>query len=67
YTREERESHGIYNLPENLKDAVKELKKSELMKQTLGEHIFNKYIIAKELEWDQYRVLIHQWELDRYL
>jgi len=67
YTREEREKNGIFNLPENLKDAVKELKKSELMRKTLGEHIFNKYIIAKELEWDQYRVLIHQWELERYL
>lgn len=67
YTREERENHGIYNLPENLKDATKELKKSELMRKTLGEHIFNKYLIAKELEWNEYRVLIHQWELDRYL
>lgn len=66
YTREQREEHGILNLPENLKDAIKELKKSELMRKALGDHIFNKYIIAKELEWDQYRVLIHQWELDKY-
>lgn len=67
YTREEREQHGIFNLPENLKDAIKELKKSELMKKTLGTHIFNKYITAKELEWDEYRVLIHDWELKKYL
>ncbi|MDD4213103.1 MAG: type I glutamate--ammonia ligase [Bacilli bacterium] len=66
YTREEREQHGIKNLPENLKDAIKELKKSELMRKTLGEHIFQKYIFAKELEWNEYRTLIHEWELKRY-
>jgi glutamine synthetase len=67
YTRDERELHGIMNLPENLKDAVKELRKSDLMKSVLGPHIFEKYVIAKELEWDEYRVLIHPWELENYL
>lgn len=67
YTREEREEHGIQNLPENLKDAVKELKQSELMKKMLGQHIYNKYVMAKDLEWDEYRVLIHDWELEKYL
>lgn len=66
YTREERENHGILNLPENLKDAIKELKNSELMKKTLGDHIFTKYIKAKEMEWDEYRTLIHNWELERF-
>lgn len=67
YTREEREEHGIKNLPENLKDAVKELKKSEFMKEVLGNHIFKKYVEAKELEWDEYRVLVSNWELKKYL
>ncbi len=67
YTREEREQHGILNLPENLKEALKEFKKSDLMRKTLGDHIFQKYIVAKEMEWDEYRVLIHEWELERYL
>lgn len=66
FTRSEREERGILNLPENLKDAIKELKKSELMRNTLGQHIFSKYIKAKELEWDEYRMLIHNWELKRY-
>ncbi|MFA5543694.1 MAG: type I glutamate--ammonia ligase [Bacilli bacterium] len=66
YTRTQREEKGILNLPENLKDAIKELKKSPLMKETLGEHIFNKYIYAKEIEWNEYRTLIHKWEIDRY-
>ena len=67
YTREEREEKGIKNLPENLKDAIKELKNSELMKETLGDHIFNKYIHAKELEWEEYRVLVTDWEVNKYL
>jgi len=58
---------NIKNLPENLKDAVKELSKSELMKETLGEHIFKKYTEAKTIEWDEYRKLVHDWEIDRYL
>ena len=67
YSRQQREELGIKNLPENLKDAVKELSKSELMKETLGEHIFKKYTEAKTIEWDEYRKLVHDWEIDRYL
>lgn len=66
-TREQREAKGIENLPENLKDAIKELKKDELIKQTLGEHTYQKYVEAKTLEWEQYRVLISEWEIKRYL
>ncbi len=67
YTREEREKNGIKNMPENLKDAIKELKQSKLMRETLGEHIYQKYIKAKELEWDEYRMLVSDWEIERYL
>ena len=66
-TREEREAQGIENLPENLKDAIKEFKKSELAKSVLGDHIFNKYIEAKTQEWEEYRVLVTDWERENYL
>jgi glutamine synthetase len=66
-TREQREAQGIPNLPENLKDAIKELKADPLMLETLGDHTYNKYIYAKELEWDEYRKLITDWELKKYL
>jgi glutamine synthetase len=66
-TREQREEMGIPNLPENLKDAVKEMKADPLMIETLGEHTFAKYVHAKELEWDSYRMIVTKWELDRYL
>ncbi|MDD5021153.1 MAG: type I glutamate--ammonia ligase [Endomicrobiaceae bacterium] len=64
---EERKKLGIDNLPHNLINAVLALKDNELMKQTLGEHAFNMYIEAKIKEWDEYRIRVHQWEIDQYL
>lgn len=66
-TREQREAQGIQNLPENLKDALKEMKKDPLMLSVLGKHTYDKYILAKEKEWDDYRTYVSQWEIDRYL
>jgi glutamine synthetase len=66
-TREEREAQGIQNLPENLKDALKEMKKDPLMLTVLGKHTFDKYLFAKEKEWDSYRTYVSEWELNRYL
>jgi glutamine synthetase len=66
-TREQREAQGIQNLPENLKDAIKEMKKDPLMLAALGKHTYDKYIIAKEREWDAYRTYVSAWEIDRYL
>lgn len=66
-TREQREEMGIPNLPENLKDAIKELKKDDLLIETLGDHTFGKYCEAKELEWDEYRKLVSDWEIKKYL
>ena len=66
-TREQREAQGIQNLPENLKDAIKEMKKDPMMLAVLGKHTYDKYILAKEKEWDEYRTYVSQWEIDRYL
>ncbi|HBS02248.1 MAG TPA: type I glutamate--ammonia ligase [Firmicutes bacterium] len=66
-TREQREAQGIPNLPENLKDALKALEADPLMKETLGDHTFEKYMEAKSIEWDHYRTLITDWELQSYL
>ena len=63
----EMEEAGIAVLPASLKEAVDELKASALAKDTLGEHIFSKYIEAKEKEWDSYRTAVTEWELDEYL
>jgi glutamine synthetase len=66
-TAEERREQGIVSLPETLGEAVDELAGSELMRRALGDHIFDAYVKLKRKEWDEYRVQLTQWELDRYL
>lgn len=66
-TREQREAQGINNLPENLKDAIKEMRADPIVYQTLGEHTFSKFVAAKNIEWEDYRRLISDWELKQYL
>lgn len=66
-SEEERSELGIENLPSSLEEAINYTKQSELVKETLGTHIFNNYVKAKQLEWDQYRTQISQWEIDNYL
>jgi len=63
----ERKVHGITDLPENLYAAIKETEKSELVKNVLGDHVFNKFIENKKIEWDQYRIHVSKYELEKYL
>jgi len=65
--RDERESMGIENLPENLKDAVKALKRNEIVREALGTHIFEKFSVAKKQEWDDFRTSVTEWEIKKYL
>jgi len=62
-----REEAGIETLPNNLWEAVQYMQKSELVKKTLGDHIFNKFIENKKIEWDRYRTHVSKYELDTYL
>jgi glutamine synthetase len=64
---EERQRQGIEQLPETLGEAVEIAAGSELVLRTLGEHMFNRFIEIKRREWEDYRVQVTQWELDRYL
>lgn len=63
----EMEDAGIHVMPGSLKEAIEELKANPIAKETLGAHIFEKYIEAKEAEWDRYRIAVTDWELDEYL
>ena len=58
---------GIKHLPETLHEAVGEFKKSVLLKETLGEHIYPRYIHAKEKEWKCYHTSVSEFELRKYL
>jgi glutamine synthetase len=66
-TPKEREERGIVSLPETLGEAVDELTHSKLLQKALGPHIFDRYVELKRREWDDYRVQLTQWELDKYL
>ncbi|HEY2771071.1 MAG TPA: glutamine synthetase family protein [Solirubrobacteraceae bacterium] len=64
---DERRRLGIDQLPETLGEAIELTAQSELVLRTLGEHMFNRYIEIKRQEWDDYRVQVTPWELQRYL
>ena len=63
----ERDERGIVALPETLGEAITELSQSELVRNALGPHIFDRYVELKRKEWDEYRVQLSQWEMDKYL
>ncbi|UCH31782.1 MAG: glutamine synthetase [Candidatus Bathyarchaeota archaeon] len=56
----------IKTLPGNLKEAIEELKDSELAKETLGETTFDKYLEVKSTEWRDFHTSITDWEHHRY-
>ena len=56
----------IKTLPEDLGEAIEEFKRSKLMKETLGEHVFNKYLEIKTTEWSEFQKSVTDWEHERY-
>ncbi len=63
---EERKKHGIESLPGSLSEAVDALEKSKLVRDVLGEHVFEKFVVNKRIEWDNYRTQVTDYELDAY-
>lgn len=63
----ERTDRGILSLPGSLQEAIGECEKSELVAETLGGHIFHKFIENKKIEWDRYRIQVSKYEIERYL
>ncbi|MDD4635196.1 MAG: glutamine synthetase family protein [Dehalococcoidales bacterium] len=66
-TDAERTERAIGTLPSSLSEAVKLTEKSQLVRDTLGEHCFNAFLENKKLEWDKYRIQVTEYELKRYL
>jgi glutamine synthetase len=66
-TPDERATAGIEQLPETLGEAIEILAESELVKRALGDHIFPRYVDLKREEWEDYRIQLSKWEMDRYL
>ena len=63
----ERQEEGIDSLPATLKEAIINLKNDEVVSAALGEHILDRFVEAKEIEWDMFRTTVHQWEREQYL
>lgn len=66
-TEAERQERDISSLPVNLYEAVTEAKNSELLRDTLGDHVFRSFIENKELEWDDYRKQVTDYEIRELL
>ncbi len=62
-----RERAGIDSLPGSLFEATQEVEKSALVRETLGDHIFDKFVENKKIEWDGYRTHVSQYEIEKYL
>ena len=66
-TPEERGQRGIEQLPGSLGEAIEVAAESELVLRILGEHAFNRFIEIKREEWEEYRVQVTPWEIERFL
>ncbi len=64
---EEREMRGIGSLPGNLWEAIQITEQSDIVKKTLGEHLFNAFIKNKKIEWQKYSAHVSDYELTRFL
>jgi glutamine synthetase len=65
--KKEREEAGIIDLPATLYAALEELKTDEIIIKSLGGHIFEHFVEAKEIEWDMFRTQVHPWEREQYI
>jgi glutamine synthetase len=63
----ERRALGIETLPSSLSEAISRMEESELVAETLGEHVFDFFLRNKRAEWAEYRRQVTPFELNRYL
>jgi glutamine synthetase len=63
----ERKSLGIRTLPANLKEALDYLEEDKVIRNALGEHVFENIMRLGLLEWEAYNTYVHPWEVERYI
>ncbi|MGV8174576.1 MAG: type I glutamate--ammonia ligase [Methanothrix sp.] len=63
----ERKSLGINTLPANLKEALDCLEADKVIREALGEHVFDNIMRLGLLEWEAYNTFVHPWEIERYI
>jgi glutamine synthetase len=60
-------ARGIKELPGTLGEALDELAKDDVIREALGDHVFDHFVAAKREEWDEYRTQVSDWEVEKYL
>ncbi|MCA9838138.1 MAG: type I glutamate--ammonia ligase [Trueperaceae bacterium] len=63
----DRRKHKVKELPPTLREAVRIMHRDKVIRDALGKHVFEQFIDAKTLEFDDYRITVHNWELEKYL
>jgi glutamine synthetase len=66
-SQREKKRLRIVQLPASLDEALNHLEKDGLLREALGDHIFDHFLFNKRTEWAEYIKEIHDWELERYL
>jgi glutamine synthetase len=66
-SEERRKKLGIGQLPGDLWEAIEVAEESPLLRRALGDHVFEKFIENKKIEWADYRSQVTEYELNRYL
>jgi glutamine synthetase len=66
-TPSERKKYKVTELPGSLHDALTELSKDEVVKGALGTSAYEAFARAKSEEWEEYRLQVMDWEVERYL
>ena len=64
---DERKELGIDSLPGSLIEAIELTEKSDLVRDALGEHVFRNFTLSKKVEWDDYRMKVHPYEIEKFL
>lgn len=66
-SEQEKNEHNISHLPRDLHEAMLELEADPVMKDALGEHVYDQLIAENKVLWREYSSQVSPWELDRYL
>jgi glutamine synthetase len=66
-SEDEKAKNKILSLPGSLQEATREFEKSDLCREALGEHVFEKLLQNKRKEWDRFRIHVSQYETETYL
>jgi len=63
----DRIENNVASLPMNLEEAMACLREDDVLRDTLGEYIYSRYVEMKMIEWQEYSKIISPWEIEQYL